>query len=183
MSTPRKARQRKRLRCVDTVVATIDAALARQGITAKVVEHWKENMPREDQMRPKDKYTMFDRKEKKYRKGIHSTWEFDTRVTKTVGLTRRLQSSPNGRGSVKESTRQVSRRTLSQEQYAGHGSFSLVRVRSIVLGREQLNCTLRIRGVLPIDGCIYRSLKEGFFLRAAPPPTLAIESQRYVQYG
>lgn len=23
-------------------------------------------------MRPKDKYTMFDRKEKKYRKGIHS---------------------------------------------------------------------------------------------------------------
>lgn len=29
-------------------------------------------MPREEQMRPKDKYTMFDRKEKTYRKGVHS---------------------------------------------------------------------------------------------------------------
>ena len=29
-------------------------------------------MPREDEMRPKDKYSMFDRKEKTYRKGIHS---------------------------------------------------------------------------------------------------------------
>ena len=29
-------------------------------------------MPREQEMLPKDKYTIFDRKEKKYRKGIHS---------------------------------------------------------------------------------------------------------------
>ena len=28
-------------------------------------------------MRPKDKYTMFDRKEKKYRKGIHSKSDTD----------------------------------------------------------------------------------------------------------
>ena len=32
-------------------------------------------MPTEEEMRPKDKYTMFDRKEKSYRKGVHS--EFD----------------------------------------------------------------------------------------------------------
>jgi hypothetical protein len=36
------------------------------------VERWKAEMPIEQEMVPKDKYTMFDRKEKKYRKGIHS---------------------------------------------------------------------------------------------------------------
>lgn len=29
-------------------------------------------MPREEEMLPKDKYTIFDRKEKRYRKGLHS---------------------------------------------------------------------------------------------------------------
>ena len=29
-------------------------------------------MPREEEMVPRDKYTMFDRKEKTYRKGVHS---------------------------------------------------------------------------------------------------------------
>ncbi|TAQ86063.1 hypothetical protein B7494_g5604 [Chlorociboria aeruginascens] len=71
LSKFQKARQRKRLRAVDTVIATVDKALAKQGITTKAVERWKEEMPREQEMLPKDKYTMFDRKEKKYRKGIH----------------------------------------------------------------------------------------------------------------
>ena len=39
------------------------------------LERWKEEMPTEAEMRPKDKYTMFDRKEKRYRKGIHSKAE------------------------------------------------------------------------------------------------------------
>lgn len=30
-------------------------------------------MPREEEMLPKDKYTLFDKKEKSYRKSIHST--------------------------------------------------------------------------------------------------------------
>lgn len=72
LSRPQKARQRKRLRAVDAVVATIDAALGKQNTTAKVLERWKAEMPREDQMKPKDKYTFFDRKEKGYRKGVHS---------------------------------------------------------------------------------------------------------------
>lgn len=38
----------------------------------KKVEQWKEEMPTEAEMLPKDKYTVFDRKEKRYRKGIHS---------------------------------------------------------------------------------------------------------------
>ena len=72
LSKFQKARQRKRLRAVDTVVATVDRALAKQSITTKAVERWKTEMPVEQEMLPKDKYTIFDRKEKKYRKGIHS---------------------------------------------------------------------------------------------------------------
>ncbi|KAK3332521.1 mitochondrial 54S ribosomal protein YmL31 [Podospora appendiculata] len=71
LSTPQKLRQRRRLRAVDNVVATVDAALAKQGETLKALERWKEEMPTEAEMLPKDKYTMFDRKAKRYRKGIH----------------------------------------------------------------------------------------------------------------
>ncbi|PGG95563.1 hypothetical protein AJ79_09982 [Helicocarpus griseus UAMH5409] len=72
LSAPQKARQRKRLRAVDKVVDTVSSALERQGMTSKAVTRWYEEMPREEEMLPKDKYTIFDRKEKKYRKGIHS---------------------------------------------------------------------------------------------------------------
>jgi len=59
------------------VVAVVDSALAKQSITTKAVERWKSEMPTEQEMLPRDKYTIFDRKEKKYRKGIHSMcpWE------------------------------------------------------------------------------------------------------------
>ncbi|ODH19971.1 hypothetical protein ACO22_06022, partial [Paracoccidioides brasiliensis] len=72
LSAPQKARQRKRLRAVDKVVDTVSAALERKGMTSKAVTRWFAEMPREEEMLPKDKYTIFDRKEKKYRKGIHS---------------------------------------------------------------------------------------------------------------
>lgn len=72
LSRPQKARQRKRLRAVDAVIATVDNALIKQGTSTKAVERWKEEMPSEAEMVPRDKYTMFDRKEKRYRKGIHS---------------------------------------------------------------------------------------------------------------
>ena len=55
-------------------MATVDTALAKKGLTTKAVETWKADMPREEEMVPKDKYTMFDRKEKTYRKGVHSKW-------------------------------------------------------------------------------------------------------------
>lgn len=75
LSSPQKARQRKRLRAVDNVVDTVYAALERNGLGAtKPVERWYREMPREEEMLPRDKYTIFDRKEKKYRKGIHSTF-------------------------------------------------------------------------------------------------------------
>lgn len=73
LSAPRKARQRKRLRLVDKVVDTVSTALQNNGgMTAKAVERWYKEMPREEEMLPKDKYTIYDRKEKTYRKGIHS---------------------------------------------------------------------------------------------------------------
>ena len=55
----------------------VDNALAKKSITTKAVERWKDEMPTEQEMLPKDKYTIFDRKEKKYRKGIHSGFQLD----------------------------------------------------------------------------------------------------------
>ncbi len=78
LSTPQKRRQRKRLRLVDNVIAVVDTALQKQNLgTTKNLERWKEEMPTEQEMRPKDKYTMFDRKEKNYRKGVHSEFRVD----------------------------------------------------------------------------------------------------------
>ncbi|KAI4676810.1 uncharacterized protein J4E84_009405 [Alternaria hordeiaustralica] len=71
LSRHQKYRQRERLRHVDTVVGTIDNALRRMGQSMKKVERWKMEMPTEAEMLPKDKYTVFDRKVKRYRKGIH----------------------------------------------------------------------------------------------------------------
>ncbi|KAL5333239.1 mitochondrial ribosomal protein L31-domain-containing protein [Aspergillus crustosus] len=83
ISQPQKARQRKRLRAVDRVIDTVAAALARQGQTTKAVERWNREMPREEEMLPKDKYTIFDKKEKTYRKGIHKLPKW-TRVSQRV---------------------------------------------------------------------------------------------------
>lgn len=41
-------------------------------MSSKAVDRWYREMPREEEMLPNDKYTIFDRKEKRYRKGIHS---------------------------------------------------------------------------------------------------------------
>jgi hypothetical protein len=54
----------------------VDNALAKKGIVTKAVERWKDEMPVEQEMVPRDKYTIFDRKEKKYRKSIRSEYIF-----------------------------------------------------------------------------------------------------------
>lgn len=54
------------------MVSVVEQALAKQGMTTKTLDRWKEEMPKEEEMLPKDKYTIFDRKEKKYRKSIRS---------------------------------------------------------------------------------------------------------------
>lgn len=72
MSKFQKRRHRLRLRAVDDVVSTVDAALAKNGQTLEALERWKRDMPTEAEMLPRDKYTVFDRNAKRYRKGIHS---------------------------------------------------------------------------------------------------------------
>lgn len=57
------------------MVATVDAALSKKGETLEALERWKAEMPTEAEMLPRDKYTMFDRKAKRYRKGIHSMFD------------------------------------------------------------------------------------------------------------
>lgn len=69
------------MRSVDRVVDTLSAALERNGQTSKAVTRWYAEMPREEEMLPKDKYTLFDKKEKSYRKSIHST--FPSRLFRT----------------------------------------------------------------------------------------------------
>jgi hypothetical protein len=61
----------------------VSAALQKNGQSMKAVEKWYAEMPREEEMLPKDKYTIFDRKEKRYRKGIHKLPKW-TRVSQRV---------------------------------------------------------------------------------------------------
>ena len=51
--------------------------------TIKLIERWKAEMPTEQEMLPKDKYTIFDKKERKYRKGIHKLPKW-TRVSQRL---------------------------------------------------------------------------------------------------
>lgn len=52
------------------------AAEATRMTMTKAVVRWQTEMPREEEMLPRDKYTIFDRKYRKYRKGIHSMFFF-----------------------------------------------------------------------------------------------------------
>lgn len=56
---------------------------ARREGTMKTLERWKAEMPTEAEMLPRDKYTMFDRKAKGYRKGVHKLPKW-TRVSQRV---------------------------------------------------------------------------------------------------
>lgn len=44
---------------------------ARGAGTIKLIERWKTEMPTEQEMLPRDKYSMFDKKARGYRKGVH----------------------------------------------------------------------------------------------------------------
>ncbi|KAL6711518.1 54S ribosomal protein L31, mitochondrial [Coniothyrium glycines] len=83
LSRHQKYRHRERLRHVDGIVSTLDTALRRLGQSMKKVERWKVEMPTEAEMLPKDKYTVFDRKVKRYRKGIHKVPKW-TRVSQRL---------------------------------------------------------------------------------------------------
>lgn len=122
LSKFQKRRHRMRLRAVDSVVATLDSALAKQGQTLEAVERWKAEMPKEEEMLPKDKYTIFDRKAKKFRKGIHSTfWVVRTKMKMKMmalwRLTIVLQRFPSGQEFRKESTLLVIKMATTTADY------------------------------------------------------------------
>lgn len=56
---------------------------ARATSTIKLIARWKAEMPTEAEMLARDKYTMFDKKEKKFRKGIHKLPKW-TRVSQRL---------------------------------------------------------------------------------------------------
>ena len=57
--------------------------VAREQGTIKLIERWKVEMPREEEMLPRDKYSMFDRKARGYRKGVHKLPKW-TRVSQRL---------------------------------------------------------------------------------------------------
>ncbi|KAG5517950.1 hypothetical protein PMAC_000405 [Pneumocystis sp. 'macacae'] len=71
LSRTRKLRQRRRLRKVDLVISTLQDSLSKNGLTCRALERHIREITPEAKMRPKDKYTVFDKKKKEYRKGIH----------------------------------------------------------------------------------------------------------------
>jgi hypothetical protein len=99
-------------------VSVVDKALSKQGVTTKAVERWKAEMPIEQEMVPKDKYTMFDRKEKKYRKGIHSECIHISSTCPNIRFLTISQSYQSGRESRNVST------PLDTDLY-GFGSWNL----------------------------------------------------------
>ncbi|CAK4030343.1 54S ribosomal L31, mitochondrial [Lecanosticta acicola] len=51
--------------------------------TIKLIERWRAEMPTEQEMLPKDKYSMFDKKVRGYRKGVHKLPKW-TRVSQRL---------------------------------------------------------------------------------------------------
>ncbi|GAA5990101.1 hypothetical protein JCM5350_001101 [Sporobolomyces pararoseus] len=79
LSKTRKFRQRLRLKSVDSLISTLTSTTPTsfppvQSLT-KVLA-----LPTEKEMKPKDKYTTFSRKDQGYRKGIHKVPQW-TKIT------------------------------------------------------------------------------------------------------
>ncbi|KAF4548307.1 putative mitochondrial ribosomal protein L31 [Elsinoe fawcettii] len=66
---------------VGEIRTTNDAA--KENGTIKALERWKADMPREEEMVARDKYTMFARYERGYRKGVHKLPKW-TRVSQRL---------------------------------------------------------------------------------------------------
>lgn len=75
LSSTRKANLRKRLQRVDSVIA----AVADSGVQSRSLQRALA-LPTEQEMNPKDKYTVFDPKARGWRKGIHKVPKW-TRVS------------------------------------------------------------------------------------------------------
>ncbi|KZV70463.1 60s ribosomal protein l31 [Peniophora sp. CONT] len=75
LSRTRKANVRDRLKKVDAVIEAVRASGVECGALERALE-----LPKEHEMEPRDKYTVFSKWDRGYRKGIHKMPKF-TRVT------------------------------------------------------------------------------------------------------
>ncbi|TFY81967.1 hypothetical protein EWM64_g2043 [Hericium alpestre] len=78
LSPTRKANVRSRLKKVDAVIEAVRASGMECAALTKALE-----LPKEHEMDPKDKYTVFSPHHRGYRKGIHKVPKF-TRITHRV---------------------------------------------------------------------------------------------------
>lgn len=78
LSPTRKANARARLKKVDAVIETVQASGVRCNALDKALQ-----LPKEHEMHPKDKYTIFSATTPGYRKGIHKVPKW-TRLTHRV---------------------------------------------------------------------------------------------------
>lgn len=73
MSSRQKYRQRKRLQNIDNTIELLSKSLKEADQPCKVIEKLSDpkQFPKEKYMNPIDKYTIFSRHSRGYRKGIH----------------------------------------------------------------------------------------------------------------
>lgn len=66
-----KFRQRKRLQHVDKILALMNEVAKEKGLKIKAIDKLNKLVIPESQMEPRDKYFVFSKKSKGYRKGAH----------------------------------------------------------------------------------------------------------------
>lgn len=74
MSGPQKYRLRRRMKTVDENIEVLYKSLKLDNVESTgydKIDYLKFQFPKEHEMKPKDKYTTFDKKAKDYRKSIH----------------------------------------------------------------------------------------------------------------
>jgi len=76
MGRHQKARQRSRLQAVDSTIANVAAGLRGEGVTIKKLSLLDKNFPKEHEMPARDKYWVFARYARNYRKGAHRQPKF-----------------------------------------------------------------------------------------------------------
>ncbi|ODV92958.1 hypothetical protein CANCADRAFT_23278 [Tortispora caseinolytica NRRL Y-17796] len=73
MSSMRKYRHRKRMETVDSNIEILKTSLESKGETFKRLDEFMQKVPKQKDMKPYDKYFVFNKTAKGYRKGIHLT--------------------------------------------------------------------------------------------------------------
>ncbi len=76
MSKHQKYRHRKRMQSVDEVIKTLYQGLKQTGQSNPKIERFYFNYPKESQMDPFDKYFVYNKYSKGYRKGVHKVPKF-----------------------------------------------------------------------------------------------------------